>query len=235
MVTDSKGTAHFMNYTYPDDIVTGVNLADQSPLRLLVRAHRISTPVEHVSGFIKDEEEYITAGSINLYANGTYEQHPVVPLNAPQSQDAPRSSNSFDPYYPYLYQTLSLAIATPVQNYQPMGLTGTSGNTVTYDSRYKLDTEYEFDENGRLLSVMPFGKMATTYTWNGIYPVTRTIGNQTYTYTYIPHVGVSMITDPRGISTYYSYDNNGRLIETYRIVNDRKQVINKYLYHIKTE
>ena len=87
----------------------------------------------------------------------------------------------------------------------------------------------------RLISVKPFGKMETRYTWNGLYPASKIIGNQTFTYTYIPYVGISSSTDPRGITTYYSYDSAGRLIEEYQIVNGNKQILHAYQYHTKTD
>ena len=66
-------------------------------------------------------------------------------------------------------------------------------------------------------------------------PVTKTIGNQTWKYDYIPYVGIKSITDPRGNTIYYTYDADGRLVEEYKIVNGNKQIMNAYQYHIKTE
>ena len=137
-------------------------------------------------------------------------------------------------YYPYLYKTLSLALTEPipVSNYQWMSV---NGKSVLYDPRYKLDCEYQFDIMDRITSIKPFGSFETKYTWNGIYPATKTIGNLTWTYTHIPHVGVNSITDPRGIVTFYDYDTAGRLIKEYQIVNNKEQILKAYLYHIKTE
>ncbi|WP_337968752.1 hypothetical protein [uncultured Flavobacterium sp.] len=50
------------------------------------------------------------------------------------------------------------------------------------------------------------------------------------TYTYNPLVGVTSITDPKGISTYYEYDYLGRL----KFVKDKDQnVLQKYCYNYK--
>ncbi|PIF33169.1 YD repeat-containing protein [Flavobacterium sp. 9] len=50
------------------------------------------------------------------------------------------------------------------------------------------------------------------------------------TYTYNPLVGVTSITDPKGISTYYEYDIFGRL----KFVKDKDQnVLQKYCYNYK--
>lgn len=61
---------------------------------------------------------------------------------------------------------------------------------------------------------------------------------QVYTYTYEPLVGITSITDPMCITTYYGYDNYGRLIEIY-IYKDNlvspanKQILQSYQYHYK--
>ena len=51
------------------------------------------------------------------------------------------------------------------------------------------------------------------------------------TYTYKPLVGMTSITDPRGITTYYAYDDFGRLAETYIVEDGRKKEVETYSYH----
>jgi hypothetical protein len=58
------------------------------------------------------------------------------------------------------------------------------------------------------------------------------------TYTYKPFVGVASVTDPRGISNYYDYDNLGRLKEVYYyengIINSaNKRKVENYDYHYR--
>ncbi|MEN2401077.1 DUF5977 domain-containing protein [Flavobacterium sp. MC2016-06] len=50
------------------------------------------------------------------------------------------------------------------------------------------------------------------------------------TYTYNPLIGVTSVTDPKGISSYYEYDNAGRL----KFVKDKDlNVLQKYCYNYK--
>ena len=48
------------------------------------------------------------------------------------------------------------------------------------------------------------------------------------TYTYIPLVGMSSMTDPSGITTYYEYDSFGRLIYE---KDDKANIVKQYDYH----
>lgn len=251
-ITDSRDISHFTKYTYPDEI----NVSDDdfifnpNALYLLRRSNRISEPIETVSGYMENNHEYLTSGKINLYTVGSYlefppnshhapSHNPVVPdwldsISYPGGgiRDSLIDSVVMIRQYPYLHKTLSLSMTEPIADYQAMGA---NGSIVTYDDRYALDMEYSFDPMGRPTFVKPFGASATTYTWEGIYPKTKFVGKQKYTYTYIPYVGINSVTDPRGITTYYTYDANGRLVETYQIVNGKKQILNAYRYHVKSE
>ena len=247
VTTDNNGMKRFTRYAYPDDFIfsTWDMLFDPPAVYSLQKKHRINSPVEQVSGYIENGEEYITSGIANLYGNIFYIENgnnaahhlPIRPdLDSVYSHitDSIHDGLLELNYYPYLYKTLSLTLTgpVPVSDYQWMHANGTD---IVYDSRYKLSCEYQFDIMDRPISIKPFGSTETTYTWNGLYPSSKTIGNQTTTYTYIPYVGVSSITDPRGTTTYYTYDASGRLIETYRLVDGKKQILNVYQYHIKTE
>ena len=54
------------------------------------------------------------------------------------------------------------------------------------------------------------------------------------TYTHKPLVGISSITDPRGITTYYNYDAFGRLREVHLMENGQKQILQAYDYQYRT-
>ena len=51
------------------------------------------------------------------------------------------------------------------------------------------------------------------------------------TFTYKPLVGVTSITDPRGITTFYEYDSFGRLVKIYRMNNGRQEVLQRFEYN----
>ena len=222
---DSRGRKNFVRYTYPDDISS----AGDHALGLLVRAHRINVPVEEISGYIDgSNNEYITAGIVNMYNVG------LIATVYPGSHGDSMAWGEITDSYPYLYRTkqLSLSEPLPVTEYQPLHVS--NWNTIS-DPHYSLVCEYQFDRWNRLLSSNPLGKLKTEYKWEGFFPVSKTTGDQTWTYTYIPYVGISSMTDPRGLTTCYTYDSVGRLVEVYQIIDGRKRILNAYQYHIKTE
>lgn len=225
MTIDSRGRKNFVRYTYPDDISS----AGDHALGLLVRAHRINVPVEEISGYIDgSNNEYITSGIVNIYNVG------LIATVYPGSHGDSMALGEITDTYPYLYRTkqLSLSEPLPVTEYQPLHVN--NWNTIS-DPHYSLACEYQFDRWNRLLSSNPLGKLKTEYKWEGFFPVSKTTGDQTWTYTYIPYVGISSMTDPRGLTTCYTYDSVGRLVEVYQIIDGRKRILNAYQYHIKTE
>lgn len=52
------------------------------------------------------------------------------------------------------------------------------------------------------------------------------------TYTYDPLIGITSVTDPRGVTTYYSYDTSNHLLN---IKNDDDNVLNEYKYHYSNQ
>lgn len=250
-IDDSRGIQHFTKYTYPDNLTFNIGMIHYShypSIYLLKLKHQINNPIEVFSGYLgEDSIEYVTSGKINLYATGMFlsliDNNPSSPAHIPPFIEIGDSINLhiYDSianpifelnYYPYLHKTLFLPISSPLLDYQPIVASGT---TLIYDSYYKTEAEFKFDHMGRLLSHKPLGGIETKYTWNGIYPATKTIGDMTWAYTHIPHVGVQSITDPRGITTYYDYDEQGRLVKEYQIINNKEQILNVYQYHVKTE
>lgn len=226
-IDDSRGIQHFTKYTYPDNMHFNVNNllpSDRPALYYMQQRNQINKPIEIISGYIDGNNEFVTNGTIHLYKLGA----DVIPSGG----NGPNPPGLDIQYYPYLFQTLSLPLHAPIGDYRHISV---SNNEIVYDEYYQLETEYFFNKMGRLISIKPFGKVPTIFTWDGNYPLTKSIGNQTWTYTYIPHIGISSITDPRGITTFYSYDVNGKLIESYQMENGQKHIINAYHYHIKTE
>lgn len=55
------------------------------------------------------------------------------------------------------------------------------------------------------------------------------------TYTYKPLIGVLTVTNPEGITTYYSYDEFNRLKETYIMEGTTKQVVQEYKYNYQNK
>lgn len=54
---------------------------------------------------------------------------------------------------------------------------------------------------------------------------------QISTYTYKPLIGIATMTDPRGVTTWYDYDDFNRLKQTYIIENGEKKILQKFDYH----
>jgi YD repeat-containing protein len=60
-------------------------------------------------------------------------------------------------------------------------------------------------------------------------------GSAVTAFTYKPLVGMTSATDANGQTIYYVYDAFGRLIESYRMDNGVKRVLESYKYHYQNQ
>lgn len=57
--------------------------------------------------------------------------------------------------------------------------------------------------------------------------------SQVTTYTYTPLIGVSTVTSPSGITSFYDYDQYGRLMKVYLKEGNKENILNTYSYQYK--
>ena len=229
----------FVRYTYPDDL-----FANETPdsdntnvagLWNLVLTSRINNPVEIVQGVCKNNTNYITGGQINLYKFYGYNS------STPLYSTSVHSSENMEPAtLPPLYgapcATLNLALSEPIAERDYTGLSVQNGQ-LRYDSRYETTSTCTYDSRLRLTSTTPTGHPATTYTWDGkgLNITSETTGSMTTRYTHIPYVGISSVTSPQGITTYYSYDTSGNVTEVWQYHNGKKVILQAYKYHYQSQ
>ena len=68
---------------------------------------------------------------------------------------------------------------------------------------------------------------------NGLRSDSRFRNAEITTYTYEPLIGMVSATDPQGLTTYYDYDDQGRLREVYFMENGTKRTLKYYDYNYK--
>lgn len=230
----------FTNYYYPDNLTidtTSTDISAQGYLQL-IKDNCINTPVETIIGIVKDGMYYITNGEITLYKKyGKYIQNDTIPsipsirtygideeMNiSPHNFSAPSSS-----------WTLSTNSAIPLSQYQHLSFVD---NKVLYDERYEQTQTYTYNLQSRIIEIHPIVGIPIYFEWDekNMNLLSKRQGDMTTTYSYIPHVGIKSMTDPRGVTTYYSYDRLGNLIEVYQIINGKKVILQAYHYHYSTQ
>lgn len=236
------GNRHkFVRYVYADNLpLRQDTLSDEQVAGYagIVLQHRIGSPVETISGFVRNGKDYITNGEITLYKR--YGGATVIPpYNPPSLSDSMASAPNKAPriIFPTWYAplaTLSLQTAEPLTDYSPLSV---QGNRLCADSRYDTTAVYSYNRDLRMTEVIPQNGIAVQYKWDelGLYCIAETAGGQQHSYTYYPYIGIATETDQRGVTTYYAYDSLGRLTEVWRMADGKKQIINAWKYHYATE
>ena len=243
---NSDAKQYFTSYRYPDEISAPNPQGVVANYMSLAKTYRIAEPIEILSGYVdKQNRSYITAGQLRIYKkNNMFEGLGEIPDSVSPSFPVDTVvilqslyQTNIPPLPDFSYVSLSedktLQVGTPIIDYLPLSVN--SDGSLVYDSRFKTSCTYKYNSLLRLTRIQPVGQMPTTYEWERVFPISQTTGIQTTTYTYLPYVGLYSTTDARGITTYYTYDNCGRLIEVYRMVNNQKEVLQSYYYHYATQ
>lgn len=219
------GDAFFASDTvHSDPIVHG--------LWMLFLQNHIKEPVETITGFVRNNTEYVTSGIINFPKRYVFPQNggggPVTPNDSVIMRTG-GSQFSIDPYAAP-YAVMELHLAEPVQGFVPIYK---QGGVLVADSRYDTVTHISYTGKQRVYAVWQTGQPVRQFTWDGRFlnVTAEEYGNQTVSYTWLPYVGMTSQTDARGITTWYRYNALGQLVEIYRKNGNKKEVLQVYEYH----
>lgn len=239
-------TETFTRYRYPDNICaasfSGSNQYVQGYCGL-IRTHRIATPVETVQGISRNGQSFVTAGGIAMYYAHNWDGSHNDTVVGPDLPDVPPAFYATEntppvslPLYFAPCSTWSLNLSDPIPVNDYVGLSVQNGK-LRYDSRYETTSTCTYDSRLRLTSTTPVGQPTTTYTWDDkwLNIISETTGALTTRYTHIPYVGISSVTSPQGITTYYSYDTLGNVTEVYQYRNGKKVILQAFKYHYQSQ
>ncbi len=103
-----------------------------------------------------------------------------------------------------------------------------------------------YDDKGNLIQYHREGDVFNSFNWDQdqLFPIAKVVNSeyvediQNYStkalvtkYSYHPFWGIRKETGPNGISTYYNYDNYGRITD---IRNNEQKILKSYEYHLKS-
>lgn len=212
----------------------------------MVQQNRISTPIEIIN--LKDNK-VISANKVN-YQN-------ISGLILPANMNVLSIGNavSIEDYEQYYNVEIEYNKYDSKGNIQE--IIHKDGTTTTYLWSYNYEYPIAEIKNAsytqiRAILAIPERSLLGTLE-SSLFPADNLINHvigairsnlpnsQVTTYTHRPLIGITSMTDPRGITTYYDYDNFGRLKATYIGEKDgkgnetRKLITNAYEYHYRDQ
>ena len=215
--SQSQGSdTRFVRMVYPDNlsnnIPQGMVPMDSFYLSNMVLKNyqMIGEPIEQYGGYIENDIEYVTNGALVLRSI-------VLPQN---QQEATMTIRTF-----------ALHPTAPITSYTPVH---TGSCRVLYNANYESTSVARCQKWNRLVWEKSVSEaLGTTYQWSSdlLFPISKTVGGRTWSYSYTPYVGITSEISPRGLYVGYQYDNCGRLEEKYIINNNQKEILEHYVYY----
>lgn len=235
IVNNSNGDLLITRFVYPKDIgLTSINWGDlfQQAIFHMVYDYHIENAVLEQTNFLqKNNSIYLLGSKVTYYK----------PFSI---------GSSLYRILPDKEYLLRLENPISASNFSRIGL---NDNKIVIDSKYDHAPElvYEkYDVNGNVIQFKPrtSPRVSFLFGYNGQFPLAKainavatdisydpgsgqiTVPNTAFltTYTFHPVYGMTSETDPNGISTYYEYDDSGRL----KFIKDTNHnILKRFLYH----
>lgn len=227
----------FGDYPYSQETRYATDFSDNVS-RAMLNKHMINLPVETFT----DRDDYVTQGQKTTYKDTLGMILPSVISSVKTKK--PISIGSQASYYtPDLYFDLYNSYGKVMQlrdnNYSTVYIWSYNGEYPIAEIKNATYAEVR-DALGGETFVSGLSKKfePAAADWTKIEGL-RTNANlkksMVTIYKYKPLVGVTEISDPRGVSTFYGYDDCWRLKEIYIMENNVKKVLENFVYHYQNQ
>ncbi len=215
---DSKGLYITENYKYPSNYIL-------EPYTSMVQYNKISPLIEHSLKKHTGSDSVLSRRVKNNYFNWGNNVFELI------SFESALGNTSLDLQREYTYDNITGNLLTHIDrtNINTVILWGYQGQYPIAKIKNATYTQVSNALSGitpELLSASIIPDMTKVEALRTALP-----NAMVNTFTYKPLVGITSSTDPRGVTTYYEYDDFNRLKEIYIIENGVKKILKYHNYH----